>query len=182
MESPTATSTSTSDGAPTATSEPPAQGPSDGDTGRPLTELAAGDVLVPTYIPPGLALQREARLSENPDGSEFMFILETADGQDSNAVRVWENDGTPGPLGSAGLDDPNHPPVEIAGLTWGWYDFETARIANVGPFSIWVYLRGLDTSEAERFIEGLRAVSVEQFPGPIAVDGADEVEVIKQPR
>jgi hypothetical protein len=182
VESPTATPATTSDGAPTATSVPQAQAPSDvdGDTGRPLTDLADGDVLVPTYIPPGLALEGEARLSENPVGSEFMFTVAAADGQPSNAVRLWE-DGPLGPLGPAELDDPNHPPVEIAGLTWGWYDFERARIANIGPFSVWVYLHGLDEVEAVRFIEGLRAVSVEQFPGPIAVDGPDGVSVINEP-
>jgi hypothetical protein len=178
-ESPTATPTTTSDGAPTATSVPQAQAPSgvDGDTGRPLTDLADGDVLVPTYIPPGLALEGEARLSENPVGSEFMFTVAAADGQPSIAVRLWE-DGPLGPLGPAELDDPNHPPVEIAGLTWGWYDFEMARIANIGPFSVWVSLRGLDEVEAVWFIEGLRAASIEQFPGPIQYDTADGLSVV----
>jgi hypothetical protein len=179
-ESSTATPTTMPDGAPTATSAPQARAPSDvnGDTGRPLTDLAEGDVVVPTYIPPGLALQGAARLSENPDGSEFMFNLATADGMYANSVRLWEHDPPLGPLGPAQMDDPNHPPVEIAGLTWGWYDFETARIAQIGPFQVWVYLHDLDRSEAERFIEGLRAASIEQFPGPIAVDGPDGLSVI----
>lgn len=167
--------------APTQISRPPQRSPSgvDSDTGRPLTELRAGDVVVPTYIPPGLALRAEAQIHEGPNFSEFSLTLETPDGEYSNGVRLWENGG---PIGPADSDDPNHPHVEIAGLTWEWNDFETARIAHVGSFSVWVYLHGLDRSEAERFIEGLRAVTVEQFPGPIAVDGADGVSVINDPR
>ena len=53
---PDAPRTTTLDGEPTEASEPPAQEPnnSDFDTGRPLTDLAEGDVVVATYIPPGL--------------------------------------------------------------------------------------------------------------------------------
>jgi hypothetical protein len=173
-ESSTATPTTLSDGGQTATSAP-----SDvsSDTGRPLTDLAAGDVVVPTYIPPGLTLQTPARIYEYATAvSEFSFNLESADGVYGNSVRLWEQD-VARPLDPAALDDANHPPVEIAGITWGWSDFESARIANIGPFGVWVYLHGLDRSEAERFIEGLRAVPIEQFPGPIASDGADGLTV-----
>jgi hypothetical protein len=181
VESPSVTPTTMPDDTPTASSEPQAQAPSDfdSDTGRPLTDLAKGDVVVPTYIPPGLALQSTAQIHEYATAdSEFFFTLETADGSYSNAVRLWESSGTVGPLGPRFIDDPNHPPVEIAGLTWGWYDFETARIANVGEFEVWVYLDGLDKLEAERLIEGLRAVSIDQFPGAITFDGADGLSVI----
>lgn len=58
------------------------------------------------------------------------------------------------------LTDPNHPPVEAAGVLWGWYDFEQARIAAIGPIRVWVYLIGVDPAEAARFVEGLRAVPV----------------------
>jgi hypothetical protein len=165
----------------TATSEPPNRTPDDfgSETGRPLTELAPGDIVVPTYIPPGRTLSTGAQIYEHAGGtSEFSFTLESADGQYSNMVRLWESDGTGRPLDRAALDDPNHPPVEIAGITWGWNDFESARVANIGSSSVWVSLHGLDRSEAERFIEGLRAASVEEFPGPIASDGADGLSVI----
>lgn len=78
----------------------------------------------------------------------------------------------------AELDDPNHPPVEIQGLIWAWNDFAVARIAYVDSFSIDLGLHGLDRSEAERFIEGLRAVPFEQFPGPVTIDGDDGLEAI----
>ena len=180
-ESTTATPTTMSDGATTATSEPGAQAPSDAsfETGRPLTDLAPGDVVVPTYIPPGLILQDTAQIYEYPGGvSEFAVSLETTDGAFYSSVRLWDYGNDVGPLDPTALNDPNHPPVEIADLTWGWGDFEPARIANIGPFSVWVYLDGLDRSEAERFIEGLRAVPFEQFPSSIVVDGADGVSVI----
>ena len=89
-------------------------------------------------------------------------------------MRLWEN----GPIGPAVSDDPNHPHVEVAGLTWEWNDFERARIAHIGSYSVWVYLHGFDRPTAERFIEGLRAVPVEEFPGTIAVDGADGFSVV----
>lgn len=145
---------------------------------RPLTELAAGDVVFPTYIPPGLTLQPEAQIHEQPGLSEFSVALETADGEYSNSIRLWQDGG---PIAPARSDDPNHPRVEVAGLTWEWNDFESARITHVGSFSVWVYLHGLDRSEAARFIEGLRAVAATEFPGPIAVDGADGVTVINGP-
>ena len=66
----------------------------------------------------------------------------------------------------------------LAGLTWGWNDFETARVANIGQFSVWVYLHGLDRPEAERFIDGLRAVPIDEFLGQVARDGADALSVI----
>ena len=78
----------------------------------------------------------------------------------------------------AELDDPNHPPVEIARPHLGMERLRRARIAYVDSFSITVGLRGLDRSEAERFIDGLRAVPVEQFPNPIESDGADGLSVI----
>jgi hypothetical protein len=180
VESFGAASDSTSDGAPTETSQPraPATNDEGSEIGRPLAELAPGDVIVPTYIPPGMVLVGDAQIHEHVNESEFFFSLETVDGTVSNAVRLWESDHELGPLGPTEMEDPNHPPVEIAGVTWGWYDFETARVANVGAFSVWLSLRGLDRSEAERFIEGLRAVSIEQFPGPIAVDSANGLSVI----
>jgi hypothetical protein len=155
--------------------EPQVQAPSDvdSDTGRPLTELVEGDVVIATYVPPGMALQDAARIYEYPDSSEFSFTLDP-----TLHVRLWEWDEAVPPLGPDELDDPNHPPVEIAGITWGWNDFESARIAHIGPFAVWVSLHGLDRSEAERFIEGLRAAPFEQFPGPIVVDGADGLSVI----
>ena len=179
-ESSTTTPTTISDGGQTATTAPRAQAPGDvgSGAGRPLTDLTAGDVVIATYIPPSLTLQGEASIYEYPTASEFSFNLETADGEYSNSVRLWEHDGAVGELDRTALNDPNHPPVEIAGLMWGWNDFESARYANIGPFQVWVYLHGLDRSEAQRFIEGLRAASVEQFPGPIASDGADGLSVI----
>ncbi len=93
-------------------------------------------------------------------------------------MRLWNYGNDVGPLDPNAVNDPNHPPVEIAGLTWGWGDFEPARIAYIGPFSVWVYLHDLDRSQAQRFIEGLRAVPDEQFPYPIVSDGADGLSVI----
>jgi len=166
-----------SDGGPTATSPPQAPSEVGSGTGRALTDLAPGDVVVPTYIPPGLTLQGEAQIYEHGNGmSEFSFSLKTTDGLWANSVRLWDNGSSP--IGPATGDDPNHPPVEIAGLTWEWNDFESARIAHIGSFSMWVYLHGLDRSEAQQFIEGLRAASIEQFPGPVVSDGADGLSVI----
>ncbi|WP_420451463.1 hypothetical protein [Ilumatobacter sp.] len=175
-ESPTAAPTTTSDGAQTPTSEPGAQTPDriGSETGRPLAELVDGDVVFPTYIPPGLTLRPEAQISEQPGLSEFSVTLEAADGEHSASIRLWQEGG---PIGPAPSDDPNHPRVEVAGLTWEWNDFESARITYVGSFSVWVYLHGLDRSEAERFIEGLRAIPIEQFPNPIASDSPDGLSV-----
>lgn len=166
----TAPPTTALDGAPTPRDEPL--------DGRPLTDLEAGDVVIATYLPPGLEPDGEARIHEYPGATEFYLAFETADGARHHAVRLWEGDG---PIDPAPQDDPNHPPVEIAGLTWEWNDFESARIAYVGAFSVWVYLDGLDRPEAERFVEGLRAVPIEQYPGPIVVDGPDGVAVISDP-
>lgn len=171
-----------SDPASATTVDPRAQTPSDidGERGRPLTELTEGDIVIPTYIPPGLTLDHSVRFHEFArGGSDVIVALETADNQPANAVRLVSSANDSGPLSPRHLDDPNHPPVEIAGLTWGWYDFETARIANIGQFSIWVYLHGLDRLQAERFINGLRAVPGEQFPGQrVALDGDDGLSVL----
>ncbi len=167
---------SESDGAAATIVEPQAQGPSESgaDAGRPLADLRDGDVVIATYIPQGLTLQRPAR--NHMDGTmnkEFQFWLESADSMRYISVRLWKD----GP-GWAQTDDPNHPHVEIAGITWFWNDFEHARMANLDPFSVWVYLDGLDRLEAERFIEGLRVVPIEEFPGSIASDGAEGLSVI----
>ena len=178
-ESPTATPTTMSDGATTATSDPGARAPSDvsSETGRPLTDLAPGDVVVPTYIPPGMTLQDTVQIYEDRSGlTEFSVSVETADGAHSISISLqnWGHD--VGPLNPGALNDPNHPPVEIADLTWGWGDIEPARIANIGPFSVLVYLDGLDRSHAEQFIEGLRAIPIEQFPNPIVSDGLSVID------
>jgi hypothetical protein len=167
----------------TATSvEPEADAPSgvSTGTGRPLIELAEGDVVIPTYVPPGLTVRNSARFYEHPNGdSEVTVVLESTDDNGwANSIRLWDYVNDSGPLDPTALEDPNHPPVEIAGLTWGWNDFETARVANIGQFSIWVYLHGLDRLEAERFIDGLRAVPIEEFPGQVARDGGDGLSVI----
>ena len=64
--SPNGTDAPQTDGEPTVTSERPVEAPSDADpdTGRPLTELATGDVVVPTYIPPGLTLNNAKIVNE----------------------------------------------------------------------------------------------------------------------
>jgi hypothetical protein len=182
-ESLTAAPTMMPDSGPITTSEPPAQAPSDAgsDTGRPLTDLAEGNVAVPTYIPPGLTL-KSAKILEIEQGSyEFSFLLERADPQyqypTDFTVILWESNGTLRPLGPQFLDDPNHPPVDIAGVTWGWNDFLMTRVARIASFEVMIFLDVLDRSEAERFIEGLRAVPIEQFPVPISFNGADGLSV-----
>ena len=169
-----------SDGAATTT-DPGAQAPIDvgAEVGRPLTELTEGDIVVPTYTPPGLTVTDSAQFYEYPRGvSEVTVALETVSNEWANSIRLWDYVDDAGPLDPQALGDPNHPPVEIAGVTWGWNDFETARVANIGQFSVWVYLHGLDRLEAERFIEGLRAIPIEQFGGQVAEDGADGLSVI----
>ena len=107
--SPSAAPTTMPDGAPTATSDPGAQAPSDAgsETGRPLTDLAPGDVVVPTYIPPGLILQDTAQIYEYPGGvSEFSVSLETADGAFYSSVRLWDYGNDVGPLDPTALNDP----------------------------------------------------------------------------
>lgn len=181
---PDAPRTTTLDGEPTEASEPPVQVPNnaDFDTGRPLTELVEGDVVVATYIPPDLIPDGEAMLRELPDArSVFEFTLATADEANSVRVTLGHRSGSVSTHNPAELDDPNHPPVEIQGLIWAWNDFAVARIAYVDSFSIDLGLHGLDRSEAERFIEGLRAVPFEQFAGPVTIDGADGLEVIADP-
>lgn len=146
------------------------------DTGRPLTDLTAGDVVVPTYIPSGLRLER-AKILERGGWSEFSFLLERADPQYEYStdftVIVLESPGTLLPLGPQFLNDPDHPPVDIAGVTWGWNDFFVVRTAHIGSFEVWISLDALDRSEAERLIEGLRALPLEQFPVPISFNGVD---------
>ena len=176
----TAATATESDGAAT-TVDPRAQASNDVDAqvGRPLTGLTEGDVVVPTYIPPGLTVRESAQFHEHGNGfSEVTVSLYSADNAWANSVRLWDYLNDAGPLDPQALGDPNHPPVEIAGVTWGWNDFETARVANIGQFSVWVYLHGLDRLEAERFIEGLRAIPIEQFRGQVAEDGADGLSVI----
>jgi hypothetical protein len=165
---------------PTTASAPPGAMPGGADvgTGRPLTELAEGDVVLPTYVPPGLTLGPAREHDAGPGLAEFFLPLDAVDARPSIAVRLWRNGG---PIGPVATEDPNHPHVEVAGLAWQWNDFESARIAHVGPFSVFVYLHGLDRWEAERFIEGLRAVRVDEFPDPIVVDGPDEVSVVNGP-
>ncbi len=138
------------------------------EIGRPLTDLVEGDVLVPTYIPPGLRLQIPAQRFIHGDGTrETWFNLETLDGIYANSAGLHDVGRPLGPPTASELDDPNHPPVDIGGLTWVWNDFGAARHAVSGSFAVSVSLHGLDRSEAERFIEGLRAVPAEQFPGTI---------------
>ena len=166
-----------SDGGPTETSERPVEAPSgaDPDFGRPLAELAMGDVVVPTYIPPGRTLNN-AKIVERQQGSyEFSFRLEQSDPQQQLiTVSLYQFGGTTlVPLQPQFLNDPDHPPVDIAGITWGWNDFESDRVARIGPNEVMVGFDLLERSEAQRFIEGLRAVPVEQFPVPISFDSAD---------
>lgn len=178
---PNASDRTNPDREPTETVEPAGPDPITdvSELGRPLAELVEGDVVVPTFIPSGLVLRDLAQFYEHGDGSsEITVNLGSAGDEFANSVRLWEMDEPPGPLGQQFLDDPNHPPVEIRGVTWGWNDFESARVANIGRFSVWLYLSGLDAAEAERFLEGLRAVPLEQFPHPITVDGADGLEVL----
>jgi hypothetical protein len=137
---------------------------------RPLADLADGDVVVPTYVPDGMVFDGPARNSDD----EFSFSLHTPDRGPYTLVRQWPGNlmggpdvVQPTPPDPATLTDPDHPPIEIAGITWGWFDFEQARTAHVGRSVIIVGVNGLDEVEAERFIEGLRAASIEQFPGPI---------------
>lgn len=171
------TAVSQSDGDPTDTSEGPVEAPSGADPniGRPLAELATGDVIVPTYIPPGRTLN-DAKIVERQGGSySFSFLLEQADTQPQwTAVSLYQFGGTTlGPLGPQFLDDPDHPPVDIAGVTWGWNDFEKTRVARFGPNEVMVKFDLLERSEAKRFIEGLRAVRFEQFPVAITSEGID---------
>ena len=172
----TASRTTIPDSGPTATSEPPAPSDAGSDTGRPLTDLTTGDVVVPTYIPSGLTLKR-AKILERGGWSEFSFLLERADPQYEYStdftVILSESPGTLLPLGSQFLNDPDHPPVDIAGVTWGWNDFFVVRTAHIGSFEVWVSFDALDTSEAERLIEGLRALPIDQFPVPISFNGVD---------
>ena len=164
-ESSTANSTTPSDDGEIATSVPSDVG---SEIGRPLTDLVEGDVLFPTYIPPGLTLQIPAQRFIHGDGTlQTWFNLETPDGIYANSAGLHDFGRPLGPPTASELDDPNHPPVDIGGLTWVWNDFGEARHAVSGSFAVSVSLHGLDRSEAERFIEGLRAVPAEQFPGTI---------------
>ena len=145
-------------------------------TSRPLAELAVGDVVVPTYIPPGLTFS-SAKIIEIRRGEyEFSYLLESADPQYQYStglgftVMLVEGDGALGSLGPQFLDDPDHPPLDIAGVTWGWGDFEPGRVAQIGSFEVWVQ-SSLSESEVQRFIEGLRAVPLAQFPAPISFNG-----------
>ena len=176
-ESSIAESTTEPDSQPTTTSQP-AQAPSDADsgTGRPLTDLSAGDVVAPTYIPPGLTLNG-ATIVERGEWSEFSFLLERDDPgyqySTEFTVILLEGPGNLSPLGPQFLNDPDHPPVDIAGATWGWNDFLVTRVAHVGSFEVMVAFDALERSEAQRLIEGIRAVPLEQFPVPISFTGVD---------
>lgn len=143
---------------------------------RPLTELGDGDVVIPAYLPPGMQLESPARLRTS-GVFDFSFSATNDGGMLSLSVTQWP--ASSGQFAAETLSDPNHPPVELAGGTWGWYDFESARIAQFGPFDVLVRFSGLEPVEARRFVEGLRAGALEQYPGPIGIDdGGGGVAVI----
>lgn len=54
----------------------------------------------------------------------------------------------------------------------GVFDLEVARAAAVGPYVGTVSGEGLDHATVERFIAGLRAAPLEQFPdeAPFGID------------
>ena len=140
------------------TSDPLEQAPTgvSSDTGRPLTDLAEGDVVVPTYIPADRSTRGNGTDHEyRPGDSRILVRPGAADDEYANSVHLRESNGPLGPS-TAVLEDPNHPPVDIAGLTWAWDDFDrsTSPASARSRFrSIWA----ASTVGRRTFIEGLRA-------------------------
>ena len=115
--------TESSDAAPTGQSEPattpepqpPELGEMGSDTGRSLVDIADGDVLIATYLPLGVTSRGEAQIHEYATGdSAFHLEFETADPEHWVSVGLWDFGEDLGPFPPPELDDPNHPPVDLA--------------------------------------------------------------------
>jgi hypothetical protein len=133
---------------------------------RPLGELGADDVIIPTLVPDGWTIPEPAMIVAFDEGQrDFRFRLSEPKGGLTMVVAM-SSTAQPVPSRPPGTSDP----VELAGIEWRMtehpdVDPGTSLEARSGANRFAVTFAGVERSVVEAVLAGLRAGSKAAFPG-----------------